>query len=98
MPNQAQVLSVLKFILGLAGGWLIAKGWLTTDQLAELTAAALTVAGIVWSIVSNTHNAKLEQAKAAVRAAVPDQTTAIEAPQAIQAVALLESAKKGTNS
>jgi len=50
--NKDQVLGLVRHILTFAGGILIAKG-LATDAMAnELVGSAISLVGVVWSIVS----------------------------------------------
>ena len=57
-PNIA---SLIRHILTAAGGFLVAKGLASSDQIGELAGAVVTLAGIGWSIKKN---AKPEDKKA----------------------------------
>jgi hypothetical protein len=45
--------SVIRHGLSFGGGFLVAKGLLSADQVNELAGAIITVMGIVWSIRKN---------------------------------------------
>jgi hypothetical protein len=49
-PN---VSSLIRHGLSAAGGFLVAKGLVSADQVNELAGALITVLGIVWSIKKN---------------------------------------------
>lgn len=49
-PNLA---SLIRHGLSAAGGFLVAKGLVSADQVNELAGALITVLGIVWSIKKN---------------------------------------------
>ena len=54
-PNLA---SLLRHILTAAGGFLVAKGLASADQLAELVGAVVSIAGVGWSVYNNKKTAK----------------------------------------
>ena len=54
-PNLA---SLVRHILTAAGGFLVAKGLASADQLAELVGAVVSIAGVGWSIFNNKKAAK----------------------------------------
>jgi hypothetical protein len=54
-PNLA---SLLRHILTAAGGFLVAKGLASADQLAELVGAVVSIAGVGWSVYNNKKAAK----------------------------------------
>jgi hypothetical protein len=45
--------SVIRHGLSFGGGFLVAKGLLSADQVNELAGALITVMGIIWSIRKN---------------------------------------------
>lgn len=49
-PNIA---SLIRHALTAAGGFLVAKGLASADQIGELAGAIVSVAGIGWSIFNN---------------------------------------------
>lgn len=71
--NWNQIAGILRALLTFAGGFLVARGWITADMLPEVVAAALTVAGVVWSIVTHTQAATVAQAAAIVPVPVASQ-------------------------
>jgi len=50
--------SLLRHILTAAGGFLVAKGLASADQLAELVGAVVSIAGVGWSVYNNKKAAK----------------------------------------
>jgi hypothetical protein len=54
-PNLA---SLIRHILTAAGGFLVAKGLASADQLAELVGAVVSIAGVGWSVYNNKKTAK----------------------------------------
>jgi threonine/homoserine efflux transporter RhtA len=59
-PNIA---SLVRHGLSALGGFLVAKGHLSADQVNELAGAIITVMGIVWSIRKNKQLAAAAPAK-----------------------------------
>ena len=51
-PNIA---SLIRHGLTAAGGFLVAKGMASTDQIAELVGALVTFCGTAWAIWKNRH-------------------------------------------
>jgi hypothetical protein len=49
-PNLS---SLIRHLLSAAGGFLVAKGLASADQVAELAGAAVSIIGVVWSIFKN---------------------------------------------
>ena len=49
-PNVA---SLIRHGLSAAGGFLVAKGMVTLDQVNEIAGAVITLAGIGWSVFKN---------------------------------------------
>jgi hypothetical protein len=49
--------SVIRHGLSFGGGFLVAKGLLSADQVNELAGALITVMGIIWSIWKNKQSA-----------------------------------------
>ena len=47
MPQQYQ--GLIRHVLTFAGGFAIAKGWVSEDQLPEVIGAIITLGGIFWS-------------------------------------------------
>jgi uncharacterized membrane protein YebE (DUF533 family) len=58
-PNLA---SLVRHILTAAGGFLVAKGLASADQLAELVGAVVSIAGVGWSVYNNKKAAKAAKA------------------------------------
>jgi len=50
--TKDQIFGVLRHTMTALGGILIAKGLVADGAWAELTGAALTLTGVIWSIVS----------------------------------------------
>jgi hypothetical protein len=49
-PNIA---SLIRHILTAAGGFIVAKGLASADQIAELAGATVSIIGVAWSIFNN---------------------------------------------
>jgi len=60
-PNIA---SLIRHLLTAAGGFLVAKGLASADQVGELVGAVVSIAGIGWSIFNNRKNSAADSAKA----------------------------------
>lgn len=56
-PNIA---SLIRHILTAAGGFLVAKGIASAEQVSEIVGALITIAGIGWSIKKNGSSNKTE--------------------------------------
>ena len=50
--TQEQLLGIVRHILTAAGGIIIARGLVSEALWEQIAGAALTVAGLVWSILS----------------------------------------------
>ena len=55
---NSNLASLLRHILTAAGGFLVAKGLASADQLAELVGAVVSIAGVGWSVYNNRKTAK----------------------------------------
>lgn len=49
MPNQQQVLSAVRWLIAFVGGIAVGKGWITSEQLVMITAAAISLVPLIWS-------------------------------------------------
>jgi hypothetical protein len=54
---NANIASLIRHILTAAGGFLVAKGLASADQVAELVGAVVSISGVAWSIFNNKKNA-----------------------------------------
>lgn len=50
--------SLIRHFLTAAGGFLVAKGLASADQVAELVGAVVSIAGVGWSVYNNKKAAK----------------------------------------
>jgi len=50
---NANIASLIRHILTAAGGFLVAKGLASADQVSELAGAAVSISGVAWSIFNN---------------------------------------------
>jgi hypothetical protein len=50
--NKEQVMGIVRHVLTFVGGAIVAKGLTTDAIMVELTGAAMTAIGAIWSIVS----------------------------------------------
>ena len=55
---NSNLASLLRHFLTAAGGFLVAKGLASADQLAELVGAVVSIAGVGWSVYNNKKAAK----------------------------------------
>lgn len=60
---NANLSSLIRHLLTAAGGFLVAKGLASADQVGELVGAVVSIAGIGWSIFNNRKNAAADSAK-----------------------------------
>lgn len=51
--NQDQAFGLVRWAAALVLGWATGKGYITTDTATQIAAAAVAVAGAVWSWFSN---------------------------------------------
>ena len=54
---NANISSLLRHGLSALGGFLVAKGLASADQVAEISGAAVTIIGAAWSIWKNKQSA-----------------------------------------
>lgn len=66
MPNQAQVLSAVRWVIAFGGGIAVGKGWITNEQLAMIIAAAVAVVPLIWSLFVHTKSNTVATAAAIV--------------------------------
>ncbi len=81
MINQDQILSLLRSLLAIAGGWLVSKGLLNDSQFATLSGAIMAVAPTIWGILTHTETATVkaaERAPGVVKVVVDSQAKADE--------------------
>jgi hypothetical protein len=72
--NQAQGLSALRWLLSIAGSYVLASGKIDGVLWEQISTVLLTVAPVVWSMFVHTDKAKV-QAAAAVPGIAPIQVT-----------------------
>lgn len=65
-PVPAYLGSIVRTAMAVAGGYLVAKGYVTTDQIPEVGGAVLALVTLVWSLAH----------KAAVQKAIADAISA----------------------
>lgn len=56
--NSAVILGIIRHVLTGLGGAGVAAGWFTDGMLTEAVSAAVTLAGLVWSIIDKKKTAK----------------------------------------
>ena len=61
---NANLASLIRHILTAAGGFLVAKGLASADQVGELAGAAVSISIVAWSIYNNKKTAKSDAPKA----------------------------------
>lgn len=79
--SSDQITGIIRAVLSALGGFVLAKGWVSTEMWAWLTGGALTVGPAIWSWFNNrpSHQAANTQALAGVNV----QVTAA-APEAVK--------------
>lgn len=60
---NSNLASLIRHFLTAAGGFLVAKGLASADQLAELVGAVVSIAGVGWSVYNNKKAAKTDAVK-----------------------------------
>lgn len=50
-PIPAYIGSIVRWAVGAGAGWLINKGYVTSDQTPELVGGAMALAAVVWSLL-----------------------------------------------
>jgi len=50
--TRDQFLGIVRHVLTFAGGYLVAKGVLDESLFLEITSAAVSLAGLAWSLIS----------------------------------------------
>lgn len=50
--NKDQVLGIVRHVLTFAGGFIVAKGWLSEGAVPEVIGAVITIVGAVWSALA----------------------------------------------
>ena len=67
MPNQDQITGILRIVIPVICTWLAAKGFSAfsdTGIVAGVTTVAVSIAAVVWSIITHTDAAKIKSAAA----------------------------------
>lgn len=62
-PIPSYVATLVRTAISFAAGFLVSKGWLTTEQSAEVVGAALVLVPVVWGLISH-RNAHVDLQKA----------------------------------
>lgn len=65
MINQDQLLSTLRSILAIVGGWAVGRGYITNDQLVLIGGALTALVPVVWGIAVHTTSATIKAGAAA---------------------------------
>jgi len=48
--NAEQAMGLVRHVLTFGGGFAVARGWLSAEELTALVGAGVAIAGVVWSI------------------------------------------------
>lgn len=48
--SQAQVLSAVRWVISVAGGYALGHGWINNQQLVDVGAVAVALVPLVWSM------------------------------------------------
>ena len=83
--NQDQGLSALRWLLSIAGSYVLASGKIDGVMWAQISTAILTVFPVVWSMFVHTDASKVQAASTVV--GVQPIQIAADAPPALQALA-----------
>lgn len=80
--TQDQVLAVLRQLLSFGGGFVVAKGWLTSEQLTALAGLLPPVVAIVWVFRKSSPSAQIAAVAAnpTVKKIVTDPVVAKASP------------------
>jgi len=82
MINQDQVLSAVRWLVSVGGGYAVGRGWITTDQITYILGAAVAIVPLVFSFMVHTDTAKLKAVEA-----MPDIAKIVAVPNASNGVA-----------
>ncbi len=52
--NWLQISGILRHILTFGGGLLVASGWISEGLMLDIVGAAITIGGVIWSMVNKT--------------------------------------------
>ncbi len=80
MINQDQLLSTLRSILAIVGGWAVGRGYITNDQLVLAGGALASLVPLVWGIAVHTHKATVAAAQAVPSAQVLVSDPTLQSP------------------
>lgn len=93
-------LSSLRTILAVAGGFAVGRGWITTEQSAEIIGVLVALVPLVWGVwnsYTTEAKAQVREADALVVGAVATRAGIIPVPEAVtptQAKTILAAAKE----
>ena len=59
LPNQAQVLSALRWVVTVGGGFATTKGYLSSDQVTLILGVISTLVPLIFSFTVHTDSAKI---------------------------------------
>ena len=79
--NQDQVMGMLRIFVPAVLSYAVGKGWLTSSQVADFTAAVITIGGIGWSIFVHTDHNKIASV-----AAMPEVKNVVTTPEIANAI------------
>lgn len=57
IPNQDQVIGILRILIPMALAWFVGKGFITNEAAGDIATALVALAAAVWSAWSHTHAA-----------------------------------------
>lgn len=88
MPNQAQVGSAVRWVLGLLTVWLAGKGWIGESFGSSILALSPSISMFIWSLW-----AKRPTGLVAAAAAIPEVTTIMTTPAIANSTSLNDDPK-----
>jgi hypothetical protein len=57
--NQEQIMGTLRILISTVLSYAVGKGWLSSSQVADLTAAIVTISAVIWSFTSHSQHAQI---------------------------------------
>lgn len=88
--NWDQISALIRQVVPFLGGFAVARGYITADQLTGIVGAVIAVGGVIWSLVANRPASIAASAQALPGVTVT--TTPAAGPAVQQAVATAKAA------
>lgn len=78
--NEDQLMGAVRTIMSAIGGYVMGRGWLTSDQVTLAGGIATALIPLLWSYASHTDRAKVAAAQAVDKAQVAVTDPALASP------------------